>query len=74
MALKDKIQEALDKTEVDDKIVAGVKKGASKVEEVVGKALDKTDLDEKFVAKAGELKDKIKGKKEKEEEKKEDAE
>ena len=59
-----KVKNVLDKTDVDDKIVAGVKKGAGKVEEVVGNALDKTDIDEKIAAKAGELKDKLTGKKE----------
>ena len=45
--LKDKAEEALEKTDIDDKIKA-------KAQGV----LDKTDIDEKLAAKAGDLKDK----------------
>ena len=44
-SLKSKVQEALDKTDIDEKIVEGAKGLKGKVQEV----LDKTDIDEKIV-------------------------
>ncbi len=74
-ALKGKLQETLDKTDLDEKIKAGADKLREKAADVdvdklkaqakdlrgkVQEALDKTDLDEKVKAKAEVLKDKIK--------------
>ncbi len=62
MGLKDKIDEVLDKTEVDDKIVDGVKAAGSKIKEVTNNLLDKTEIDDKIKEKFSDLKDKITGK------------
>ena len=50
---KDKAQEVLDKTDIDEKIVEGAKKVKGKAEE----ALEKTDIDDKIKAKAEGVKD-----------------
>ena len=44
-ALRGKVQELLDKTDIDEKIVAGAKGLKDKAQEL----LDKTDVDEKIV-------------------------
>ena len=45
MSIKDKVNEVLDKTTIDDKIVDGAKK----VKESVENVLDKTEIDDKIV-------------------------
>ena len=55
MALQDKINEMLDKTEIDDKI----KEGAGKVKGKVDDLLDKTEIDDKIKDAAKNLKDKF---------------
>ena len=62
MGLKDKIDEVLDKTEIDDKIVDGVKAAGSKIKEVTNNLLDKTEIDDKIVDAVSNLKNKITGK------------
>ena len=52
--LKDKVDDLLEKTDIDEKIVE--KAGALK--DKAGEFLEKTNIDEKVVEKAGELKDK----------------
>jgi len=52
--LKDKAQDVLDKTDIDDKIVDAAKKAKDKAKD----ALDKTDLDEKIIDGAKKAKDK----------------
>ncbi|MCR4716027.1 MAG: hypothetical protein K5656_02505 [Lachnospiraceae bacterium] len=47
MDIKDKISEALDKTDIDEKIKANPKIVTDKVKEV----LDKTDIDDKIMDK-----------------------
>ena len=72
--LKDKAQDVLDKTDIDDKIIDGAKKAKDKIKDAkldeklkdaAGKAkdaaqgvLDKTDIDEKIVDAATKAKDK----------------
>ena len=59
--LKDKVNDALEKTDIDDKIKANskdIKKG-------VGTVLDKTDIDDKVIAKAKEVVGKFKDGKDK---------
>ena len=55
--LKDKAQDALDKTDLDEKLFDAVDKAQDKAKEV----LDKTDLDEKIMDAAGQVKDKAEG-------------
>ena len=54
--LKGKVDSVLDKTDLDEKILAK----AGELKEKAKEALDKTDIDEKIAAKAGELKEKAK--------------
>jgi Txe/YoeB family toxin of Txe-Axe toxin-antitoxin module len=58
MEIKKKVDELLDKTEIDDKI----KEKAGAAKEKVNELLDKTDVDDKIKAKAGELQGKGRGK------------
>ena len=75
--LKDKAEQALEKTDIDEKIAAGanelkekivsgemaeeVKTGAQGVKAKIDEALEKTDIDDKIVASITGLKDKIIG-------------
>ena len=78
MGIMDKAKELLDKTDIDEKIVAKAGELKEKVKDAkldekakagfeaaktkVRETLDKTDLDEKVAAKAKEIKDKIEDK------------
>ena len=57
MGLKDKINEVLDKTTIDDKIIDA----AGTVKDKVGDLLDKTEVDDKIKDAFSNLKDKITG-------------
>ncbi|MBR3211352.1 MAG: hypothetical protein IKF71_05405 [Bacilli bacterium] len=57
-SINDNINDVLDKTDIDDKIVAA----AGKVKETTKDILDKTDIDDKIVDAAKKAKDKIKEK------------
>ena len=55
--LKDKVDDLLEKTDIDEKIV----EKAGELKEKAGELLEKTDIDEKIAEKAGELKEKVTG-------------
>lgn len=55
MELKGKIDELLDKTEIDDKIIEGAQKLKEKVDEV----LEKTEIDDKIKEVAQNIKEKL---------------
>ena len=57
-SVKGKVQEILDKTDVDDKLIDKAKGLKDKAGDAVEGALDKTDIDDKIKAKADEVLDK----------------
>ena len=57
--LKDKAEEALEKTDIDDKIKEKAEKVKDTVEDKVDDVLDKTDIDEKIKDKVGDIKEKF---------------
>ena len=57
--LKDKAQDVLDKTDIDDKIKEKAEKVKDTVEDKVDDVLDKTDIDEKIKDKVGDIKEKF---------------
>ncbi len=56
--VKDKVDNLLDKTDIDEKIVGAAGSAKEKAKEL----LDKTDIDEKIAGKIDDLKEKVTGK------------
>jgi len=56
MSIKEKVDDLLEKTTIDDKIIAG----AEKVKDKANELLDKTEVDDKIIDKIVDLQEKLK--------------